>query len=436
MSQITRINARQILDSRGFPTVEVDVHTASGAWGRAAVPSGASTGSHEALELRDQDPQAFLGKGVRKALKHIEEVLRPALLGQPIDEQRAIDEQMCGLDATPNKSRLGANAILGVSLAIAVAAAADQQLPLYTYIARHAKQEADLLPVPMINILNGGRHADNEIDFQEFMIMPAGLSSFSEAIRVASEIFHHLKQVLKKKGFSTNIGDEGGFAPAIRSNEEAMEDLLEAITAAGYTPGKEVFICLDAASSEYYDTQKARYRIAGTAYDTGAMVDLWSSWTKKYPIFSIEDAMSEDDWDGWKLLSQELKSRVQLVGDDLFVTNPKRLHQGIEEGIANSILIKLNQIGTLTETLDVIEIARRVGYRNIISHRSGETEDHFISDLAVGTAAGQIKAGSMSRSDRLSKYNQLLRIEEALGTRARFAGPEIVSAFHQQHPQS
>ena len=432
MSQITKIQARQILDSRGFPTVEVDVYTDTGAWGRASVPSGASTGSHEALELRDQDSQHFLGKGVLRALSHIHDQIQPMLLGIDVCEQEEIDRKMCSLDGTPNKSRLGANAMLGVSLAVAYAAAEASALPLFKHIE---DASSCLLPVPMINILNGGRHADNEIDFQEFMIMPAGVSTFSESLRMGVEIFHRLKQVLKEKGFSTNIGDEGGFAPALRSNEEAMELLLEAITSAGYTPGKEVLVCIDAASTEYYNSEKNCYQISGTSYGTEEMLTFWNAWAHRYPIFSIEDPMSEDDWSGWQQLSQSLGKEIQLVGDDLFVTHPDRLEKGAEASIANAILVKLNQIGTLTETLEVIRLARRHGYATIISHRSGETEGNVIADLAVGTAAGQIKAGSVSRSDRLSKYNQLLRIEEQLQSRARFAGPEIIQLF-QSHKTS
>lgn len=428
MSRIKHIQARQILDSRGLPTVEVDVHSDCGAWGRAAVPSGASTGSHEALELRDLSPP-FLGKGVTQALRHIHTQIAPALIGMDLSAQKEIDAKMCEIDGTENKSKLGANAILGVSLSVAQAAAAAAQQPLFRHMGA---AQATGLPVPMINVLNGGKHADNAIDFQEFMIMPAGAPTFSEALRVGVEIFQHLRKVLRNQGLATNVGDEGGFAPALSSNEAAMDMLIEAIHAAGYTPGQDVLLCLDPASTEYYHTQEKCYRIGKKSYDTEAMLNFWEDWLSRYPIFSIEDAMAEDDWAGWQALTERIGHKVQLVGDDLFVTNLKRLTQGIEKDIANAILIKPNQVGTLSETLEVIALAQKQGYPTIISHRSGETEDHTLADLAVGTRAEQIKTGSVSRSDRLAKYNQLLRIEEQLQEQAQFAGPKIMHIFQQQ----
>ena len=433
MSRIAEIVAREIFDSRGFPTVEVDVRTDCGALGRASVPSGASKGSHEAIELRDHDLSRFLGKGVTQATAHIREQIAPALIGVSVFSQRDIDAQMCSLDGTENKSKLGANAILGVSIAVARAAAVACGQPLYRYIGG---LRACLLPVPMVNVLNGGRHADNALDFQEFMIMPVGAGTLSEALRISAEIFHHLRDVLKAEGLSTNVGDEGGFAAALSSNEAAVEVLLHAIRAAGYTAGKEILLCIDAASTEYYDSQEKVYKIGGQIYNSSEMVNFWADWHKRYPIFSIEDAMAEDDWQGWRELSLRIGQKVQLVGDDLFATNPKRLAQGVKENVGNAILIKLNQIGTLSETLDVIQQAERASYRAVISHRSGETEDTTIAHLAVATAVGQIKTGSMSRSDRLAKYNQLLRIEEQLLPSAQFAGAQLMQHFrHQQTTQ-
>lgn len=425
MSTIAEIRARQILDSRGNPTVEVDVMTDSGAVGRAAVPSGASTGAHEAVELRDGDAHRYLGKGVLRAVQHVNKTLNEELRGLPISEQATIDTAMIKLDGTENKSNLGANAILGVSLACAKAAAIDAGQPFYRYIGG---VNARTLPVPMMNILNGGAHADNAIDFQEFMIMPLGASSFSESLRMGTEVFHHLKSVLKKKGLSTNVGDEGGFAPNLRSNEEAIVAVMDAIVAAGYTPGKDMFIAMDAASTEFYDVATGKYvfkKSTGDSLSSAEMVDYWKSWVEKYPIVSIEDGLAEDDWEGWKALTKAIGSKVQLVGDDLFVTNVKRLSQGIADGAANSILVKVNQIGTLTETLEAVEMAHRHGYSAVMSHRSGETEDSTIADLAVALGTGQIKTGSASRSDRIAKYNQLLRIEEGLGQDAVFGGKEF-----------
>ncbi len=425
MSAIAEIRARQILDSRGNPTVEVDVMTDSGAVGRAAVPSGASTGAHEAVELRDGDARRYLGKGVLRAVQHVNKTLNEELRGLPISEQATIDAAMIKLDGTENKSNLGANAILGVSLACAKAAAIDAGQPFYRYIGG---VNARTLPVPMMNILNGGAHADNAIDFQEFMIMPLGASSFSESLRMGTEVFHHLKSVLKKKGLSTNVGDEGGFAPNLRSNEEAIVAVMDAIVAAGYTPGKDMFIAMDAASTEFYDAATGKYvfkKSTGDSLSSAEMVDYWKSWVEKYPIVSIEDGLAEDDWEGWKALTKAIGSKVQLVGDDLFVTNVKRLSQGIQDGAANSILVKVNQIGTLTETLQAVEMAHRHGYSAVMSHRSGETEDSTIADLAVALGTGQIKTGTASRSDRIAKYNQLLRIEEGLGQDAVFGGKEF-----------
>ncbi len=422
MSLIEDISARQILDSRGNPTVEVDVILESGILGRAAVPSGASTGEFEAVELRDGDADRYMGKSVNKAVNNVNEVIAYELLGFPATMQVEIDQILLDMDGTPNKGKLGANALLGVSMAVAKAAAMSTGLPLWRYLGG---VNSKVLPLPMMNIINGGSHADNNVDPQEFMIMPAGADTFSEAVRMGSEIFHNLKKVLSSKGYNTSVGDEGGFAPNLKSNEEALEVILTAIEKAGYTPGDEVLIALDPASSEFYDTEKKVYEFKwsdGSVRDADEMVEYWSSWVEKYPIISIEDGMYEDDWKGWKTLTDAIGDKVQLVGDDLFVTNTERLARGIEEGIANSILIKVNQIGTLTETLDAIEMAHKNGYTSVISHRSGETEDTTIADLAVATNAGQIKTGSMSRTDRIAKYNQLLRIEEELGDSAIFIG--------------
>ena len=422
MSYIIEVHARQILDSRGNPTVEVDVLTDDGAMGRAAVPSGASTGIHEAAELRDNDKKKYLGKGVLKAVKNVNTSIADALIGFDITSQAAIDQVMIDLDGTPNKTKLGANAILAVSMAVAKAAAEEANLPLYRYIGG---TNARTLPMPMMNILNGGAHADNKIDFQEFMIMPIGAPNFSEGLRWGVEIFHQLKSTLKKKGYSTNVGDEGGFAPNIQSNEEAIEIVLRAIEKAGYRPGEDIFIAMDAATSEFYDEKTGLYTFKksdGRVFTGDQMVDYWADWCNKYPIVSVEDGCAEDDWSSWKKLTDAVGSKVQLVGDDLFVTNVDRLQRGINEGIANSILIKVNQIGTLTETLNAIQLATRHSYSNVISHRSGETEDSTIADLAVAMNSGQIKTGSASRSDRMAKYNQLLRIEEELGENAIYAG--------------
>lgn len=422
MSQILDIRARQILDSRGNPTVEVDVITDNGAMGRAAVPSGASTGMHEAVELRDKDMSKYLGKGVLKAIENVENKIAHSLIGMEVTEQRELDQLMLDLDGTENKSNLGANAILAVSLASARAAADELNLPLYRYLGG---VNACTLPVPMMNILNGGSHADNSIDFQEFMIMPFGAESFSDSLRMGVEVFHHLKNVLKSKGYSTNVGDEGGFAPNIKSNEEAIETVLMAIEKAGYKPGEDIYIAMDAASSEFYIEEEGLYHFkksSGLKLSSDEMVDFWKNWTSKYPIISIEDGLWEDDWTGWKKLTHEIGSNVQLVGDDLFVTNVKRLQEGIDRDIANSILVKVNQIGSLTETIDAIQLATRNSYTNVISHRSGETEDSTIADLAVAMNSGQIKTGSASRSDRMAKYNQLLRIEQELGSQAIFKG--------------
>ncbi|RDV15193.1 phosphopyruvate hydratase [Pontibacter diazotrophicus] len=422
MSLITDIKARQIFDSRGNPTVEVDVTTEYGAFGRAAVPSGASTGVHEAVELRDNDKSKYMGKGVLQAVQNVNEKIAEELIGFQVYEQNLLDKIMIELDGSGNKGNLGANAILGVSLAIARAAAQELNMPLYRYVGG---VNANTLPVPMMNILNGGSHADNAIDFQEFMIMPIGAESFSEALRMGSEVFHHLKNVLKKKGLSTNVGDEGGFAPNIASNVEAIEVVLQAIEAAGYKPGDDMMIAMDAASSEFYDASSGTYHFkksTGEKLSSSEMVSYWSEWVNKYPIISLEDSMAEDDWKGWKELTDKIGDKVQLVGDDLFVTNVDRLQQGIDQGVANSILIKVNQIGTLTETIDAINLGRRHGYKSVMSHRSGETEDNTIADLAVALNTGQIKTGSASRSDRMAKYNQLLRIEEELGEVAYFPG--------------
>jgi enolase len=422
MSTIQSIHARQILDSRGNPTVEVDVRTETGALGRAAVPSGASTGSHEAVELRDDDAKVYVGKGVLKAVENVNELIYPELVGIDVTEQGMIDKIMLELDGTPNKGRLGANAILGVSLAVAKAAAIDCGMPLYRYIGG---VNANTLPVPMMNILNGGSHADNSIDFQEFMVMPANAPSFSEALRMGTEIFHKLKGVLKSKGMSTNVGDEGGFAPNIKSNEEAIQIVIEAIEKAGFRPGEDVWIAMDAAASEFYNPETKEYHFkksTGDKLTSPQMAQYWADWVSKYPIMSIEDGMSEDDWDGWKLQTELVGKKIQLVGDDLFVTNVTRLQEGIDKGIANAILVKVNQIGSLTETIDTVNLAKRSSYKNIMSHRSGETEDATIADLAVALNTGQIKTGSASRSDRMAKYNQLLRIEEELGEMAYFPG--------------
>ena len=421
MGLIEFIHSRQILDSRGNPTVEVDVFTSNGGFGRAAVPSGASTGIHEAVELRDGDEKSFLGKGVTKAVANINTTINNDLNGMSIFDQAEIDQKMINLDGTPNKSNLGANAILGVSLACAKAAADELGQPLFRYVGG---VNANTLPVPMMNILNGGSHADNKIDIQEFMVMPFGAKTFSEALKMGTEVFHHLKKVLKEKGLSTNVGDEGGFAPNIGSNEEAIQVVLQAIEAAGYQPGKDIWIALDAAASEFYDEDKNAYVFESTGEEMSSseFVAFWEGWVKKYPIVSIEDGLAEDDWKGWEELTQAIGDKCQLVGDDLFVTNTKRLARGIDESIANSILIKVNQIGTLTETIEAVSLATKNSYSSVMSHRSGETEDYTIADLAVALSTGQIKTGSASRSDRMSKYNQLLRIEEQLGDAAYFPG--------------
>jgi enolase len=421
VTTIAKITGIEILDSRGNPTVEADVILADGSFGRAAVPSGASTGEHEAVELRDGDPKRYLGKGTRKAVEHINREIAAALHGKDSTQQAQIDRIMIELDGTPNKARLGANAILAVSLAAARAAAMSRRSPLYRYLGGVA---ACLLPVPMMNILNGGAHADNSVDVQEFMIAPYGAPQFSEALRMGVEVFHTLKNVLKKKGYSTAVGDEGGFAPNLKSNDEALELVLEAITQAGYKPGEQIGIALDPASSEFFADGKYVFKKSDKSQrSSGQMVDFWVNWVRQYPaILSIEDGMAEDDWAGWKKLTEALGDKVQLVGDDVFVTNTVRLERGIREGIANSILIKVNQIGTLTETLDAMQMAAAAGYTSVVSHRSGETEDPFIADLVVATGAGQIKTGSASRTERIAKYNQLLRIEQQLGDSARFAG--------------
>ena len=420
MSIIQSIHGRQILDSRGNPTVEVEVELMDGSIGRAAVPSGASTGAHEAWELRDGDKSVFLGKGVLKAVENINGEIGDSLIGMDAVNQREIDSIMRELDGTPNKSRLGANALLGVSLATAKAAAACVQLPLYRYLGGAG---AHILPAPMMNIVNGGQHADNSVDVQEFMVMPLGFDTFSDGLRAGVEIFHHLKKVLGSRKLNTAVGDEGGFAPDLGSNQEALDLIMEAISQAGYTAGEQIFIALDVAATEFYDTKTKTYTIDGKKLSGPEMVGFLSNWVDKYPICSIEDGCSEDDWESWKLLTEKVGSKIQLVGDDLFVTNVERLQRGIDEGIANSILIKVNQIGTLTETIEAIQLAARNGYTSISSHRSGETEDSFIADLAVGLSTGQIKTGSASRSDRMAKYNQLLRIEEELGAQAAYGGP-------------
>ena len=427
MTEIVSIHAREILDSRGNPTVEADVVLEGGVRGRAAVPSGASTGEHEAVELRDGDKEYYLGKGVLGAVENVESVLAPELTGMDASNQRLIDATMIGLDGTDNKGKLGANAILAVSMACARASALALKLPLYRYLGG---VNACLLPTPMMNILNGGSHADSNVDFQEFMVMPVGAETFSDALRWGTEVFHTLKGVLKKKGYNTAVGDEGGFAPSLKSNAEALELILEAIELAGYKAGEDIAIALDPAASEFYDKDKKRYvfkKSDKSEKTSEEMAAYWGDWVRQYPIVSLEDGLAEDDWEGWKLLTSQIGDRVQLVGDDLFVTNTQRLQMGIEQKAANSILIKVNQIGTVTETLEAIELARRFGYTSIISHRSGETEDTFIADLAVGTGAGQIKTGSASRTDRIAKYNQLLRIEEELGQAAEFLGIESVN---------
>jgi enolase len=428
MSSIVHIHARQILDSRGNPTIEVDVITESGSIGRAAVPSGASTGSHEAVELRDNDAKRYLGKGVENAVNNVNSTIAEELIGMEVSDQRSLDMTMIDLDGSENKANLGANAILGVSLAAAKAAAAESGQPLYRYVGG---VNAALLPVPMMNILNGGSHADNSIDFQEFMIMPVKARSFSEALRMGTEVFHHLKNVLKKKGMSTNVGDEGGFAPNMKSNEEAIVTVMEAIEKAGYRPGEDIYIAMDAAASEFYNAEEGMYHFkksTGDKLTSSQMVDYWADWAKRYPILSIEDGLGEDDWDGWKLLTEKTGDKIQLVGDDLFVTNVDRLKQGIDKNIANSILVKVNQIGTLTETINAVQMAMNNKYTAVMSHRSGETEDTTIADLAVALRCGQIKTGSASRSDRIAKYNQLLRIEEMLGEAGRYHGKDLLKS--------
>jgi enolase len=425
MTYIAKVSARQILDSRGNPTVEVDVITQNGVLGRAAVPSGASTGEHEAVELRDGDKSRYLGKGVLKAVENVNGPIAEAITGAYVFDQHLIDKLMMDLDGTPNKANLGANAILGVSMAVAKAAAEESGQPLFRYVGG---VNSNLLPVPMMNIINGGSHADNSIDFQEFMIMPAGADSFSECLRMGTEVFHHLKKVLNDKGYSTNVGDEGGFAPNLKSNDEAVEVILKAIENAGYRPGEDIYMAMDAASSEFYLKDEGVYHLhksSGEKLSSSDMVSLWKEWTQKYPFVSIEDGLDENDWDGWKELTTEIGDKVQLVGDDLFVTNVERLNRGIENGIANSILVKVNQIGSLSETIDAVRLATANRYTSVMSHRSGETEDVTIADLAVALGTGQIKTGSASRSDRIAKYNQLLRIEELLGEEAQFLGKNM-----------
>jgi enolase len=442
-TKIVTVRGREIIDSRGNPTVEAEVGLEGGAIGRAAVPSGASTGEHEAIELRDGDKSRYLGKGVLKAVGHVNTEIAKAVVGMDASDQRAVDRRMIEADGTPNKSNFGANAILAVSMATARAAAAQLDLPLYQYLARYSSEGyADTLPVPMMNILNGGAHADNSVDVQEFMVMPLGAPNFHEALRWGIEVFHNLKAVLKKNGYSTAVGDEGGFAPNLKSNVEAVERVLEAITAAGYKPGEQISIALDPASSEFYDREKKKYvfkKSDKSERTSEQMVEFWESWVRQYPIVSIEDGLAEDDWDGWKLLTRELgrpglspdsksKKPIQLVGDDIFVTNPKIFARGISEKIGNAILIKLNQIGTVTETVEAVEMARKANYASIVSHRSGETEDTFLADFVVAMGSGQIKTGSASRTDRIAKYNQLLRIEERLGQDAVFPGFKALSA--------
>jgi len=427
MTEIVAIRAREVLDSRGNPTVEADVILESGALGRAIVPSGASTGEHEAVELRDGDKSHYLGKGVLHAVENVETVIAPELEGMDAANQRLIDATMIALDGTANKGKLGANAILAVSMACARAVAQTLEIPLYRYLGG---VNASILPTPMLNVLNGGAHADSNVDFQEFMIMPVGAERFSDALRWSAETFHTLKSVLKKKGYNTAVGDEGGFAPSLKSNSEAIELILEAIEAAGYKPGEQIAIALDPASSEFYDKDKQKYVFKKSdkrELSSEEMVNFYADWARQYPIVSLEDGLAEDDWEGWRILTEKLGSRIQLVGDDIFVTNIKRLQKGIEEGVGNSILIKVNQIGTLTETLEAIDLGRRYGYTAVMSHRSGESEDTFIADLAVATGVGQIKTGSVSRTDRIAKYNQLLRIEEELGSGAAFLGLESLN---------
>jgi len=422
MSFINNITARQILDSRGNPTIEVDVVTENGILGRAAVPSGASTGTHEAVELRDNDKSVYMGKSVYQAVNNVNTTIKDNLKGAYIFDQSEIDAKMIELDATPNKASLGANAILGVSLAVAKAAAEESRMPLYRYVGG---VNSNLLPIPMMNILNGGSHADNGIDFQEFMIMPVGAESFSEGLRMGTEVFHHLKAVLKDLKMSTNVGDEGGFAPNFKNNEDAIKAVMQAIDKAGYKAGEDIFIAMDAAASEFYNANEKMYHFkksTGDKLTSNQMVDFWADWCKKYPIISIEDGFGEDDWDGWKLMTDTLGNKIQLVGDDLFVTNVNRLSDGINKGVANSILVKVNQIGSLTETINAVQMAQTNSYTSVMSHRSGETEDTTIADLAVALSCGQIKTGSASRSDRIAKYNQLLRIEEQLGNSARYLG--------------
>jgi enolase len=422
MAKIVKAIGREILDSRGNPTVEADVYLDDGSMGRAAVPSGASTGEHEAVELRDGEKSRYQGKGTRKAAQHVSGEIAKAIKGMDATRQEEIDRKMIQLDGTPNKGRLGANAILAVSMAVARAGATSKKMPLYRFLGGDS---ACLLPVPMMNILNGGVHGDNSVDFQEFMIVPFGAPNFADALRMGAEVFHTLKSVLKKKGYSTSVGDEGGFAPNLKSNEEAPETILEAITQAGYRPGTDIALALDPASSEFFDSGKGKYvfkKSDKSERQAEQLVEFYSNWVRQYPIISIEDGMAEDDWNGWKLLTESLGKKIQLVGDDLFVTNTERLARGIREGIANSILIKVNQIGTLTETLEAMRMAKEAGYTCVVSHRSGETEDTFIADLVVATGAGQIKTGSASRTDRIAKYNQLLRIAEELGSKAQFAG--------------
>ena len=430
LTTITRIHGREILDSRGNPTVEVDIW-AGDVMGRAAVPSGASTGEREALELRDGDKARYLGKGVRKAVAHVNGEIAQAIIGQPLD-QRAIDARMIALDGTPSKSRLGANALLGVSMAVARCAAAVARRPLYAHFAALGTARGDdpyVLPVPMMNILNGGAHADSSVDLQEFMVMPAGAAAFADAVRTGAEIFHALRAILKKAGHSTGVGDEGGFAPSLKSNQEALDLVMEAVGKAGFKAGEDVFLALDVASSELWDNGRYVFKKSGEPTRTpDQMIQMYADWVRQYPIVSIEDGLAEGDWDGWKALTSALGKTIQLVGDDVFVTNPEILRRGIAEGVGNSILVKLNQIGTVSETLDAIGMARTAGYTTVISHRSGETEDATIADLAVGTSAGQIKTGSASRSDRVAKYNQLLRIEEELGAGARYAGRAVLRA--------
>lgn len=426
MSIIKDVIAREILDSRGNPTVEVEIITSDGSYGRAAVPSGASTGKYEAVELRDGDQDRFLGKGVLKAVDNVEGIIAENIIGESVFDQRYIDDILLEVDGTPNKGNLGANAMLGVSLAVAKAAAAVSQQPLYRYIGG---VNAHVMPVPMMNILNGGSHADNSIDFQEFMIMPFGADTFSEGLRMGVEVFHHLKKVLKSKNYSTNVGDEGGFAPNIKSNKEAIEIVLQSIEKAGYVPGEDIMIAMDAAASEFFNREEQVYHFhksAGEKLTSSEMVDYWANWCNQYPIYSIEDGLDEDDWAGWKNLTDKIGNKVQLVGDDLFVTNTERLQRGINEDVANSILIKVNQIGTLSETIDAVSLAKRNSYTSVMSHRSGETEDTTISDLAVALNCGQIKTGSASRSDRIAKYNQLIRIEEDLGNIAHYPGKAMM----------